>query len=117
MEMAEAFPDLADDLEEVIKRLRDLLPVIRDHVYHTDFSGSFSIKKVLPALVPEVTYEGLDIGDGQSAARVLENLLLQGEALAEDVGDTNRRQLLEYCKLDTLGMVRLWERLRALVNP
>lgn len=117
MEMAEAFPDLADDLEEVIKRLRDLLPVIRDHVYHPDFSGSFSIKKVLPALVPELTYEGLDIGDGQSAARVLENLLLQGEALAEDVGDTNRRQLLEYCKLDTLGMVRLWERLRALVNP
>lgn len=117
MEMAETFPDLADDLEELIKRLCDLLPVIRDHVYHPDFGGSFSIKKVLPALVPELTYEGLDIGDGQSAAAALERLLLQGEALSEDVLEATREQLLEYCKLDTLAMVRLWERLRALVTP
>src|SRR5665213_798804 len=51
--LRDAFPDLENRLRAILRRLKNLLPVIEDHVYHPDFRGSFSIKRVLPALVPE----------------------------------------------------------------
>ena len=56
--MADALPELRSDLTALSKRIKDLLPVVRDHVYHPDFGVSFSIKSVLPALV-----HGLGYGD------------------------------------------------------
>ena len=52
--LADAVPELADDLLAIAARLADPLPVVRAHVYHPDFHGSFSLKSVLPALVPNV---------------------------------------------------------------
>ena len=52
--MAEALPTLTTPPQSIVDRLVDLLPVIRDYVYHPDFGGSFSLKSVLPALVPEL---------------------------------------------------------------
>ncbi len=52
--LAEAVPELADDLLAIAARLADPLPIVRAHVYHPDFHGSFSLKSVLPALVPAV---------------------------------------------------------------
>jgi predicted RecB family nuclease len=115
VDIAKAFPDLADDLDDLVKRLRDLLPIIQNQVYHPNFFGSFSLKKVLPALVPALSYEDLDIADGQAACMALENLLLGSSGNDEDLEST-RNHLLEYCKLDTLAMVRLWEMLREQVN-
>ena len=115
VEIAKAFPDLADDLHDLVKRLRDLLPIIQNQVYHPNFFGSFSIKKVLPALVPTLSYEDLDIADGRAACMALEDLLLRSSGSDEDAEST-RKHLLEYCKLDTLAMVRLWELLRGLVK-
>ena len=91
--------------------MEDLLPIVRDHVYHPDFRGSFSIKDVLPALVPDMSYEDLDIQDGGMASVVLEVLLLGRDGLSAGERSTLRERLLRYCERDTLAMVRLHGRL------
>jgi hypothetical protein len=101
-------------LKALTGRLRDLLPIVRDHVYHPDFGGSFSIKEVLPALVPGLGYDDLEIQDGSSASTALEALLLDAGALSRDERQALRKNLLRYCERDTLAMVRLHERLQVL---
>lgn len=91
-------------------------PIVRDHVYHPDFGGSFSIKKVLPALVPGRGYDDLAIRDGGTASSKLEVLLLGEDELSSSARHVLRRDLLEYCARDTLAMVQLHERLRALAG-
>ena len=107
--LRDAFPELAEPLERILGRLVDLLPVIRDHVYHPEFRGSFSIKKVLSALVPDLSYSGLEVADGYTAIARFARMA-NGEICGEDVPVT-RQQLLDYCKMDTLAMVRLHETL------
>ena len=55
--LKELFPDLSQELDLIIERLVDLHKIIRDNYYHPDFHGSTSIKKVLPILVPEMSYD------------------------------------------------------------
>lgn len=102
--LAEAMPELADALGSIESRLFDLLPVVRNGYYHPRFRGSFSIKSVLPVLVPELGYDDLEIADGQKAA--------VRYALALSSPDRQVRQatfadLRAYCARDTLAMVRL----------
>jgi len=104
-----AFADLADALNSIIARLVDLHPLVADYVYHPDFRGSFSIKKVLPALVPDLSYAELDVADGDTAITRFARMA-RGEVPPAEIGVT-RQQLLDYCKLDTLAMVRLHEAL------
>jgi predicted RecB family nuclease len=108
-ELASWQPEFAGRIEKIQRRLWDLLPIIRDHVYHPAFGGSYSLKSVLPALVPEMTYEGMEVGDGQAAGIAWE-LLVRGE-LNRGECDRIRKALLDYCGQDTLGMVVLIERL------
>lgn len=112
--MALALPAHAEGLRGVVARLADPLAVVREHVYHPDFGGSFSLKSVLPALVPDLSYDGLAIADGQLAQIALNRLVLGGEALAPEERATQREALLRYCEVDTLAMVRVMDRLRAL---
>src|SRR5207245_8424694 len=100
-----AFPDLADRLQAILNRLNNVLPVIEDHVCHPDFRGSFSIKKVLPALVPQLSYAGLDVADGDTAITRFARMA-RGEISGTDI-EVTRQRLLDYCKLDTFAMVRL----------
>lgn len=107
-ELAEALPKLAKRLEALERRCWDLCDLIREHHYDPRFHGSFSLKKVLPVLVPSMSYDSLAVQDGQEAGRVYV------EALRTH--DTKRRAeiqaaLLEYCGQDTLAMVRLREAL------
>jgi Domain of unknown function(DUF2779) len=111
-QMAEAVPALAARLLSIVARLTDLLPVVRNHVYHPDFGGSFSLKRILPALVPGFSYEGLAIKEGGMASLELERLLFQGAELTEGAKVQLRTDLLRYCCQDTLGPVRLLARLR-----
>jgi len=105
-------PALTADLERLEGKLVDLLPVVRSHVYHPEFAGSFSIKVVLPALVQGMRYESLvAIADGGEASAKLERLLLGGADVSEVEREVLRTELLEYCKLDTWAMVKLLERL------
>ena len=88
-----------------------MLPVVRKHVYHPAFGGSFSLKAVLPALVPEMTYEGMEVPNGQAAGLTWQAMIAGNFSEAEL--QAKRKALLDYCGQDTLALVKLVERLRA----
>ena len=115
-DLKEQLPHLADELGDIEVRLIDLLPVIRDHVYHPDFRGSFSLKYVLPALVPELTYDDLAIVEGQEASVEIARLLFVAQKIPPAERDQLRTALLAYCERDTWAMVKLLERLREMVR-
>ena len=107
-ELAERFPLLTDDLLAINARVVDLLPIAREHYYHPSQQGSWSIKKVLPAVVPELRYDALDgVQDGGMA---MDAYL---EAVHKDTSQERKtqieHQLTAYCRLDTYAMVRLWQ--------
>jgi predicted RecB family nuclease len=114
MEMAEALPALAASLHSIADRLVDLLPVVRNHIYHPAFGGSFSLKSVLPALVPELSYDDLAISEGSAASQELERLLFREAELTPEAKAQLRSDLLRYCHQDTWGLVRLLRRFREL---
>jgi hypothetical protein len=103
--LAELFPDLADALLARVENVRDLMvPFRKRDVYRWQMRGSYSIKVVLPALVPDLSYDGMEVADGMAAMRAYHEMCALDDpaALAE-----LRRGLLEYCCLDTLAMVRI----------
>ena len=107
--LAEAFPSYRSRLLELRERIVDLLQLIRDDYYHPGFHGSFSIKSVVSALVPDLVYEDLEIREGTSAAAHYARLI------GGDVADSDRPRirdaLLAYCARDTVAMVRVYEAL------
>ena len=109
-ELASWFPEFADRITAIQARLFDLLPVVREHTYHPAYAGSYSIKSVLPALVPEMTYDGMEVANGQAAGVAWESLVRGG--LDRGEYDRIRKALLVYCGLDTLAMVKLLDKLR-----
>jgi predicted RecB family nuclease len=115
-ELRAAVPKLAGELDDVISRLADLLPIVRQNVYHPDFGGSFSLKSVLPALVPSMSHAGLEIADGGTASNELRRLMFD-EKMPERERAELRKALLEYCRTDTLAMVELLKVLRRLAEP
>ena len=99
-ELRDAVPRLAGELQDIIDRLFDLLPVVRAHVEHPGFEGRFGLKRVAPALVPGLRYDTMEIGEGGIASRTLEAMLLgPGPSPAEKTA--TRKALLAYCKQDT----------------
>jgi predicted RecB family nuclease len=105
VELAASLPEFAQRIKGIQARLWDLLPIVRNHVYHPAFLGSYSLKSVLPALVSEMTYDGMEVADGQAAGIAWESLV--GGGLDCDERERIRNALLAYCALDTLAMVRL----------
>lgn len=107
-ELAERYPHMRDALLAINTRVVDLLPIARERYYHPSQQGSWSIKKVLPAVVPELRYDSLDGVQDGGVAMI---------AFLESIHQTTSRerkaqieqQLLAYCKLDTYAMVRLWQ--------
>lgn len=73
--------------------------------------GSYSIKYVLPALVPELNYDDLAISEGGLASLTFESLY---EEKDDNVINEKRQQLLEYCKMDTFAMVKILEKLESI---
>ncbi len=104
---ADLFPDLRTDLERIVGRLFDLHEIFKKGYCHPGFAGSTSIKKVLPVLVPDLTYEVLEVNNGEDAAGVFA-LMRVGEYAIETC-DAHCQRLREYCKMDTLAMLRLHE--------
>lgn len=105
-ELAEFSEENKDQLESLISRIKDPLPLIRDTVYDNAFHGSFSLKEVAPALLGKVfSYEGMLIDNGSAAQRAFE------EIINPDTPVTRKNDLikasLEYCLKDTLVMVEL----------
>jgi len=115
-ELQTLVPDLAGPLEELLGKLRDLLPVVRNNVYHPDFRGSFSLKYILTPLVPDLTYEDLVIVDGMLASVEIARLLFVAHKIPPAERDQLRLDLLAYCERDTWATVRLVGRLRGLAT-
>ena len=111
-ELAAWLPEFAERIRAIQTRLFDLLPVVREHTYHPAYAGSYSIKSVLPALVPEMTYEGMEVADGQAAGLAWE-LLAQGTVEGAERGKIDNA-LRAYCGQDTLAMVKLVTKLRSI---
>ena len=110
-EIGENFPQYNAACQNIAKRMIDLYVPFRDlSVYHPDMKGSASIKSVLPALIPDLNYADLEVGDGGQAMQVFENML-NGVYNAEET-QSLRKALLKYCALDTWAMVKLLEWLR-----
>ena len=112
--LQKSVPHLATELKQLEDKLIDLRPVIRDHVYHPDFEGSFSLKYVLHPLVPDLTYDNLVIVDGLVASVEIARLLFVAHKIPPAERDRVRKDLLDYCERDTWAMVKLVERLREL---
>lgn len=90
-----------------------MVPFRQKDIYHWQFNGSYSIKDVLPALVPELSYENLDISDGAMASGAWVQMIQTTDSKeAEEI----RRQLFAYCGFDTLAMVRILEKMREMVG-
>lgn len=116
-DLGKAVPDLAEPLQELEAKLVDLLPVIRNNVYHPDFQGSFSLKYVLTPLVPDLTYNDLTIVDGRVASVEIARLLFVAHKVSLNERDRLRQDLLDYCERDTWAMVKLLESLTVLAGP
>ena len=107
-ELSERFRSMRVQLMAISDRIVDLLPVAQAHYYHPSQQGSWSIKKVLPALVPQLRYDALDgVQDGGQAVEAYLEAI--GPETSPDRSRALDDQLRRYCQLDTLAMVRLWE--------
>jgi predicted RecB family nuclease len=104
-ELAAWLPGFADRIKRIQARLWDLLPAVRNHFYHPAFAGSYSLKTVLPALVPEMTYDGMEVANGQDAGIAWESLVHGG--LSSNERDGVRKAVLDYCGRDTLALVKV----------
>ncbi|MES2140845.1 MAG: DUF2779 domain-containing protein [Bacteroidota bacterium] len=101
------FPEYTAQIDERLKRFVDLmLPFQNRNYYHPAMKNSYSIKNILHALVPDLSYTNLKISSGSIAMVAFEHL--QTETDLFKIIET-REDLLEYCKLDTLSMVRIFE--------
>lgn len=113
-EMAEMFPEFTDFFNEVNDHTADLMKVFSDKLYiHPGFKGRSSIKKVLPALVPELTYAALGIGDGLTAT-ISWYRAVKWAAMDPDTRQKIFDDLEKYCELDTIAMVEIFNVLSGL---
>ncbi len=107
-ELALFLPSCKEWVSDVIYRMVDLLVVFRGFAYYNPKQeGSASIKKVLPAIVGK-DYSSLEISEGGDASLTY----------LENFGDiaSVEKDLLEYCKLDTMAMVWIVEKLEEIVK-
>lgn len=106
--LAKALPDYADALTDMAARTVDLLPVTRDHWYHRDQRGSWSIKAVLPT-ISDLGYAGLSVKDGGDAQMAY--LEATDPATKMDRKSALEEGLLAYCRRDTQAMIAVARRL------
>jgi hypothetical protein len=109
--MGSIYPEYRDFCEGMNDRLFDLMDVFKDNLYHDPlFKGSYSIKYVLPVLVPDLSYDDLNIRNGSMAMASWYDFVFKDKEDENIIDD-----LLRYCELDTLAMVRVWEELRKII--
>ena len=112
-ELADMYPDLAGHLRNIADNIVDLLDPFQNGYYYTPaMGGSFSIKSVLPALFPddpELNYHNLDerCQNGGDAMSIFPKI----KDMAPEEQLATRNALLEYCRLDTYAMVKVWQKL------
>ena len=103
-DLAQFFPEHSEALQSIISRLWDQELIFTRHYKHPEFYGSTSLKYVLPVLVPCLSYEDLDIQEGNDAQAVWDEMINTptGEARDNMIND-----LRAYCEMDTLATVEI----------
>ena len=116
-EMAALLPEHADFLADINHRMFDLADIVSKGWWmHPDFGGRWSLKSVLPVAAPDLRYEDLDISDGGTASELWTQCMVDEiGTVTEDEQSDVIAALREYCSLDTLAMIRIWEHVRELV--
>lgn len=110
-ELALDFPKYSKEINSRIERIKDLMTPFQQRLFyiHT-MHGSYSIKQVLPAVVPELSYEDLAINNGGDVSLAFMRMVLEKDADHTEL----RKQMLEYCGMDTFAMVKILEKLNNL---
>ena len=109
-ELARDFPASGGALLALTGRFEDLMQPFLERFYvHPQCHGRVSLKKILPALVPEMTYEGLAVANGGDA-QLAYYAILSGK-LPPAEAEQLRADLKIYCGQDTLAMVKILEHL------
>ena len=115
-DLSEFCPNMREELLGINERIIDLMiPFAKGGYYHPEFEGSFSIKKVLPALCKnndELDYKNLNISNGGMASSAFREL---GNKTAEEIQQI-REDLLKYCWLDTYAMYAIYNKLLLIVD-
>ena len=104
--LSESFPEYKPQVEKIISRLVDLCSILRKYYYHPAMKGSWSLKKVLPTIAPEMDYSKLElVQDGATAQAAFATLLL------DEIPAETRQAIIEslhvYCRMDTEALVRI----------
>jgi hypothetical protein len=108
-DLIETFPNYSVQIQNIISRLKDLMvPFQKKWFYTPEMRGSYSIKYVLPALVPGLSYNDLEINEGGSASNTFLSMV-NGTFKGNE--SHVRKNLREYCKMDTYAMVKILEKL------
>jgi len=107
-EMAVLYPEHADFLYDINTRTFDLMDIFKRDYVDAKFEGSNSIKKVQPILVPDLSYKELEVQSGTMAVDSAERLYKMTDP--KEITQL-RKDMLEYCKLDTLAMVKIYTKL------
>jgi len=114
-ELAKRNPKYENFLSNFNNRVIDLEdPFKAQFIVHPDFKGKTSIKYILPALVPNLSYKKLQIQEGGTASNTW-NKIVTGEYTEEEIKQ-QRENLLRYCELDTLAMVEIFRYLQKLIS-
>lgn len=109
-ELAQRFPRLAAPLTALLERMVDLHPIARDHFYCPSQQGSWSIKAVLPAMCPELSYDQLSgVKDGGMAMEAYKEAIHGSTTKADK--EIIRDELLAYCRMDTFGLMAIYQTL------
>jgi hypothetical protein len=105
--LADTYPALSDELLAIKERFFDLLPLARNHYYHPEMKGSWSIKAVLPTIDPELNYSNLEISNGGMAQDAYKRAV--HAQTNKEQKEAIKQAMLEYCKQDTLAMVKIMQ--------
>lgn len=116
-ELAKLFPDLSEHLTNIKDNVKDLLVPFQEGFYYKKaMGGSFSIKSVLPAIFPDdpaLNYHNLDgVHNGSEAMEIFPRI----KDMPTNEQEKARENLLKYCELDTLAMVKVLEELKRVVK-
>lgn len=109
LSLAELYPDLRTHLKQIAANMRDLLGPFRDRLYYDKrMQGSCSLKHVLPAIDPSLSYEVLaGVQNGEEAMLAYEKMQFMKP---QERAKTEKR-LRDYCAMDTMAMVKIWKTL------
>ena len=102
-------------INHIIENTVDVKDFFKDfNIYHKDFFGSLSIKKILPALLPKINYKNLKIKEGGEASALYFNYI--HKIISQNEWEENIKDLKKYCALDSKAMLLIYEKIKELVK-